>query len=148
MEQRTKLDRIKMLESMHYLISSLNDENAYYNAWIYVMPDGATDDDFADIAEDNKLYDEVCALFTRLIKRYGDSGYYAIDDTNSFGQRITVEINGEKKNFRLIPEECTRYSREHWELLQDIDEDYALYHNAMDGLFVSRKDSENHENNN
>ena len=78
MEQRTKLDRIKMLESMHYLILSLNDENAYFGSWVYVVPDCPTDDDFEDIAEDSNHFNEVCELFTRLIKRYGDSGYCTV----------------------------------------------------------------------
>lgn len=79
MEERTKLDRIKMLESMHYLILSLNDESAYFGSWIiFAIPDGATDYDFEDIAEDDGMFDEVCKLFTRLIKKYGDSGYCTV----------------------------------------------------------------------
>ena len=63
-----KLDaRMDQLRSMHILMQNANDENIYMS-WIYTMPDGATEEDFKDIALDDEMYNECFDAFIKLIK--------------------------------------------------------------------------------
>ena len=93
--------RYELIKAMHLIVSSLNDGDAYMD-WIDTVPDGATDDDFVDIAESNELYDDVCAAFMRIVKGYGNSGLYIWDDICPFGMRETYEVDGERVTRRFI----------------------------------------------
>lgn len=63
--------RANMIGGMNEYARCFNDEDAWMN-WIMVVPDEATEEDIMDIAEDDELFNDVCMLFGRLIKRYGD----------------------------------------------------------------------------
>lgn len=63
--------RMNQLKAMHSLMCNVNDETIYLS-WIQTMPDGATEDDFKDIALDDDLYNECFELFIALIKRDGN----------------------------------------------------------------------------
>ena len=56
---------------MHQLMCEANDEDIYMT-WIYVMPDGATEEDFMDIAMDDEQYNECFDLFVKLIVKKGN----------------------------------------------------------------------------
>lgn len=77
-------DRYTLIAAMNYIIQSLNDECAYLK-WIEVVPDqadaDADADDFLDIAEDDELYSDTAKLFRRLLRAYGDCGFYVANDT-------------------------------------------------------------------
>ena len=64
--------RVAQLTAMHEMMCNANDEEIYYNSWIYVMPDGATEDDIQYIAFNDDLYNECFDLFVRLIKKDGN----------------------------------------------------------------------------
>ena len=66
----TRDARAAQLKAMHELISNCNDE-MIYGSWIYTMPDGATDEDFNDIALNEELYNECFDKFLRLVKKDG-----------------------------------------------------------------------------
>ena len=68
-------ERYEIMKAMHTLIRAMNDEGAYCS-WIYTVPDGATDDDLWDIAEDDELFAEACTAFKSAMKDYGKSGFY------------------------------------------------------------------------
>lgn len=59
--------RADQLEAMHRVIQSANDEELYY-AWILVVPDEPSREDFEELAADDADYNEVCDLFVRLIQ--------------------------------------------------------------------------------
>ena len=59
--------RTNQLRAMHNMMCEANDENLYMS-WIYLMPDGATEEDFLDIAFDDELYNECFDLFVKLVK--------------------------------------------------------------------------------
>ena len=65
MDMMTKY-RIRKLKAMHEMVLNIDDEG-YYMTWIYTVPDEPSEYDFEDIAEDVKFYNEVEALFKRLI---------------------------------------------------------------------------------
>lgn len=67
----TKDARVAQLRAMHELMCNANDESIYMS-WIYLMPDGATEEDFLDIAFDDDLYNECFDKFIRLIKDEGN----------------------------------------------------------------------------
>lgn len=83
MNIKTKKERVAYLKAMNLLITGINDENAYMR-WIYLVPDGADDDDFEFIAEDNEMYADCCKLFRELIKAYGNSGFVTTGDTVAY----------------------------------------------------------------
>lgn len=69
-------ERFETLKSMNTIIKSMNDESAY-NTWIYLIPDGADDDELMEIAEeDEDIFKDACDLFAELIKRYMKYGLY------------------------------------------------------------------------
>ena len=56
---------------MHELMIQTNDEEIYM-AWIMVMPDQPSEEDFRDIAEDGEQFNDCYKLFVKLIQ---DDGY-------------------------------------------------------------------------
>ena len=63
--------RMAQLKAMHELMCNANDEGLYMS-WIYLMPDGATEEDFRDIAFDDEMYNECFDLFVDLVKYKGN----------------------------------------------------------------------------
>lgn len=70
-----KEDRADFVRSMNNIITHLNDEDAYMK-WIQVVPDGAVQDDFEAIADDEDLFDSTVYLFKDLMERYMKNGIY------------------------------------------------------------------------
>lgn len=69
----------KLLISMNTIVKAINDEGAYYNAWICLIPDEADDEELEDIANNQEdIFEEACVLFTEIMnsKRYKESGLY------------------------------------------------------------------------
>ena len=64
---------VDLLNSMHYIVSHINNENAYAE-WIETVPDEPSVYDFMDIAEDENLRNETWEEFCRLIRYYGRTG--------------------------------------------------------------------------
>ena len=67
----TKEARINQLNAMHDLMLEANDEGIYMT-WIYLMPDCPSEEDFEDIAIDDKAYNECFDLFVKLIAKKGN----------------------------------------------------------------------------
>jgi len=67
--------RFDAIKTMHNVMLSMNNENAY-GAWIYTVPDEPSEWDFEDIASDEEFFDECVELFDRLYKRYADDGLF------------------------------------------------------------------------
>lgn len=63
--------RVRQLKAMHALMCDANDEEIY-GAWVYTMPDEPTEEDFIDIAMDDKAYNECFDAFLRLIGKDGN----------------------------------------------------------------------------
>lgn len=68
-------ERADFVRSMNNIMTHMNDENAYIE-WIAVVPDGADEDDFKAIADDEELFDGVVYLFKDLMERYMKNGIY------------------------------------------------------------------------
>lgn len=67
----TRGARVEQLKAMHTLMCNANDENIY-GSWIYLVPDGATEEDFIDIAMDDQAYHEAFDKFIKLIQKFGN----------------------------------------------------------------------------
>lgn len=72
-------DRLSEVELMHETMLSMNNEDAYM-AWIWVMPDSPTRDDFKDFADSKKDFAELQETFSRIYARYKDDGLYKPSD--------------------------------------------------------------------
>lgn len=70
------MSKITELKLMNEIMQQFNNEEAYYT-WIMFVPDGATREDFEDIADDEEFFDEVVSLFKSLYKRYHNDGIIA-----------------------------------------------------------------------
>lgn len=69
-------EKFETLRSMNTIIKNMNDESAY-NTWIYLIPDGADDDELMEIAEeDEDIFKDACNLFAKLVKKYMKYGLY------------------------------------------------------------------------
>lgn len=61
----------EVISSMHNIVLSFNDEEAYGN-WIDLVPDEPSEEDFKFIAEDKELLTEVIDRFRWIIVHYID----------------------------------------------------------------------------
>lgn len=61
--------RTILLAKLNSIIKMMNDEEAYMT-WIYLVPDEADWSDFNDIAEDDKMFEEVLEAFIRIFSNY------------------------------------------------------------------------------
>lgn len=64
---------------LNEVISSLNDENAYYGEWIYVWPDGTREEDAKYYFETEADYNDLFDTFERVYRRYHDDGIVTTD---------------------------------------------------------------------
>jgi hypothetical protein len=71
------MKKYELLQAMNTIISSLNNEEAYWK-WTDVIPDGATKQDIKDIASDSDLeyMNVICKVFKILLDEYIEDGYY------------------------------------------------------------------------
>lgn len=60
--------RVALLKRMHNVMMNIDNED-YYMAWIYIMPDQPTEEDFLDIAEDEALFNEVLYHYSGIITK-------------------------------------------------------------------------------
>jgi len=64
--------RIELLKTFHNNIMNLDDEEAYYGWWIIEgVPDEPTEDDFEFIASNDDEFNEVVALYDKIMEEYG-----------------------------------------------------------------------------
>lgn len=63
--------RVAQLKAMHQLMVAANDESIYMT-WIYTVPDCPSDEDFIDIAMNDKEYNHCFDLFVKLIAKNGN----------------------------------------------------------------------------
>ena len=76
-ENTELLERADELRKMNDVIIHMNNEDAYYGDWItFGPPDGATEEDFKDIAEDEEYFEDVKQLFKHVYTRYHDDGLF------------------------------------------------------------------------
>lgn len=59
--------RANIIGGMNAYIEELGDENIYME-WIYIYPDGATEDDLMELAEDDKYWLRIIATFERCVR--------------------------------------------------------------------------------
>lgn len=62
---------------MNRVISSMNNEEAYYGSWLYIWPDGESREECAYDFGDHESFDELQETFLRIYKHYHADGLYA-----------------------------------------------------------------------
>lgn len=71
-------EKYELMKAMHTIVQSLNHEGAYFDRWILIVPDGATDEDLREIAEDedDEIFRDSVKCFEGIMKDYIDDGIY------------------------------------------------------------------------
>ena len=64
------------LKLMHGVMQSMNNEDAYYSWIVTGVPDGATKDDYIDIASDPDEFEHCKQLFDSLFTKYASDGLF------------------------------------------------------------------------
>ena len=85
----TRDARVAQLKAMHQLMCIANDESLYMT-WINVVPDCPSNEDFIDIAINDREYNHCFNLFAKLIAKSG----------NRY-QVVYSGLNGTKKGWLL-----------------------------------------------
>lgn len=68
-------ERFEVLKAMNLLAKVTNNEEFYYNHWIYIIPDGADDEELREIAVDT--FNDAVACFLDHWDEYAlDGGLY------------------------------------------------------------------------
>lgn len=68
--------KFELVKSMNTIVVALNNEEPYYQRWIHIVPDCATDEDFWDIAADENLFKDTVNCFKDIMKDYLKDGIY------------------------------------------------------------------------
>ena len=68
-------ERYQIVKGMHEIIRCMNNEEAYMD-WIYTVPDGASDENLRDIAEDDTLFAETYKAFKSIFTAYQEDGLF------------------------------------------------------------------------
>lgn len=66
---------------MNQVISSMNNEEAYYNSWLYVWPDGESREECEYDFGDKESFEDLKSEFISTYKYYHDDGLYNADET-------------------------------------------------------------------
>ena len=86
MTEQMKQSRIDDLKAMDRLMRSMNNEEAFM-CWICIFPDGAIEDDYADIAEDEEQFEECVLEFLSVMRRYMKDGLCLDSEANRWGTK-------------------------------------------------------------
>ena len=65
---------------MNKVISSMNDEEAYYSSWLYIWPDGETRDECEYDFSDDEDFEDLKDAFIDAYKEYHEGGLYDADE--------------------------------------------------------------------
>ena len=65
-----KVLKMNILGGMNELVKEIGDEDILMNWITYGVPDEATEEDLAEIADDDDCFADVCAYFTKIVKKY------------------------------------------------------------------------------
>lgn len=70
------MTKYEILKAMHTIVLNLNNNEAYYDNWIHLVPDGATDNDLWIIATNEDLFSLAVTLFKNIMTEYLEDGIY------------------------------------------------------------------------
>ena len=101
--EESKLDEMAKLPyhvlawKLNEIIASMNHEGAYYDSgWLYIWPDGETQEDCREDFNDKESYEELRELFEKVYKRYHKDGLYTndqriVDYAHAVDQKLGLE---------------------------------------------------------
>jgi hypothetical protein len=70
--QEMKVLKMNILGGMNSYILEKGDEDVMADWFQYGLPDNCTEEDLAEIVDDEELWCDICGLFGRLAKRLGE----------------------------------------------------------------------------
>lgn len=102
-EDFTLACRIENLRAMGEVLKNMNNEAAYYDTdFCSCFIDQPTDEDYLDMAQNERNYKEICEVFKVLYSRYHNSGLYTANPS------ILLKAHDFDKEFDLKPIENCR----------------------------------------
>ena len=82
-----------MAWNLNQVISSMNNEDAYFGSWLYIYPDGETRDQCLEDFADKESYDDLKETFDKVYKRYHKDGLYTNDpEVIEFAHKMDAEL--------------------------------------------------------
>ena len=92
-EKRTeRMNNLELAKAMHTVVKFMNHEDAE-EAFAYILPPDATEDDFLGVAEDAEEMEAMCQSFRRVIRWWGKHGWF----TNYAGNEPPFNAYGADK---------------------------------------------------
>lgn len=92
-ENLTSEEYAKEAWLMNKVISSINDEEAYYGSWIYDWPDGLDEEDVVEYFGDKDSFEDLKETFIDTYKIYHDEGLFDPDEeTIEYAKRWDKEL--------------------------------------------------------
>ena len=90
MKNFNKMSRGEKVYAMNEVISSLNDEGAYYSDWLYFWPDGATLEEAREYFDDysDEDWKNLVRLFKNLVEMFGCKDGRSIREKDVYGLRV------------------------------------------------------------
>ena len=86
-------DAVAQLKLMHSVMQSMNNEDAYYSWILTGVPDGATKEDYIDIASNPEEFDDCLELFDSLFTEYASDGLFRpSSDEIAFAKRVCERL--------------------------------------------------------
>lgn len=94
----------KLAWKLNEIIGSMNNEEAYFNEWLYLWPDGCSAEEAKDYFGTKEDYEELKELFERIYEEYHEDGLYTTDeDLVNYAHKVDAKLGLEPiKNFGTI----------------------------------------------
>lgn len=88
------------------IIAGMNNEEAYYDSWLYTWPDGTTADDVDEYFDNKDDYEDLLKTFKRIYKRYHKDGLYdvskeTLEKAHEFDRELGLSEIADVKNSKV-----------------------------------------------
>ena len=88
------------------IIAGMNNEEAYYDAWLYTWPDGTTADDVDEYFDNKDDYEDLLKTFKRIYKIYHKDGLYdvskeTLEKAHEFDRELGLSEIADVKNSKV-----------------------------------------------
>ena len=148
LDEMAKLPYHVLAWKLAEVISSMNNEDAYFGDWLYLWPDGESKEDCKVDFNDKESYDELKELFEEVYKYYHKDGLYTddqdiLDYAHAIDKKLGLEpiknfgkikeVNGEEDPYSDLEEEAHEEEIDICAEIEKVLEDYGiLYGDIVD----------------
>ena len=125
LDEMAKLPYHVLAWKLNEIISSMNNEEAYYGSWLYIWPDGERLEDCKEDFGTKEAYEELKELFEKVYEEYHEDGLYTSDpEVLEYAHKIDAKLGLEPiKNFGDISDANRGEDPYDESLNEDIDDE-------------------------